>query len=1397
MANTPGFIRNAAGSLSKQDFLTALKNALNDLYEKGSTSNIHQLYSVLAEQMKDVDLEIKKALYDQFIQVPKTNERVIRGTGPVDVLKEPSAFALNYIGFVPQNTSVFQEVFLTSNDFSIQLETIPRNNTRESFRLTRAGEDVSSLILGYDENQKKLLIDQVPQEGSYVLGFIDKGSTLSRKEIISLHVNDQGLLEGKFVVDKILFDSERVVIFNSAIGVLTRDIDYLMNYEEGIITATSTGRITSFEADSLDISYRYSFDLEERVRTSFHRQIFAEVPRVLGPTSLELPHKNVSEIFRVFNTNTRQLLQVESVSRGIVELAENSRLKIIRRRNAQVRFLENIFRLDRIQKSLSLPIPIEDSPTSIQTVNKVRIKTNHIRLHEGKRANLPNVFEVKCLYEAKQITLFTGGKTLRKCTVQLIPNVDYFFRKDDPTTFVVTLFQSGVLKIGQKNLYAQIEASLTPTEQTLESENRRFLFEAVVTPPIRIYQVTGETLFLEEALTYVRKGNNGDVKIDEEIFVSSMDGFLYVENQDYVFDGVNKTITFLFNSRIEPGQSIRVLFAGVNNYFADYTACPDLLAIDYDITDNGIDWRPSLERSKVTIQIKLSPSKNFVQLIYHPVNIDDLNQIEIRSILNPKSVLKAHSYNIQDRILVIDAPFEEDTFSVTYIGYKHKIPVGTPYYVSYYYGSRDRNLRGTWAPLLGLNETSRRRFEDVILFGGQTSVQLAFPILSVDEIVVFLKGQTENEPATIVSNFDPVTNRIFFSPVRQYGEYVVAYNTENALTEDLRKFVRGMMKAFLIGPTTNGIREMITTFTNRFPLVRPASTLAFRLNDEQFNNDPDLKSDSLSSVDFKGENIDFVPARFNSGLISKPTEQTIVKAPALTNVRMSEGTIEFLIGPRFNGDDETTNYFLDLGRPGEYYKDRLSIYKNKRGFLVFEVHDSLGKVWRITTDVGRKRKTIYRFLEAGTTSTTLPTRPVFSTTDLKNNLQDDIYGAHKTEISIRRVFEDETILKQCREQDEGYGYNEPRIPQQEICLTTPLQIAVHFIIADRVEYQTVQGFDEITKKLQALALKVELSGGNLVIHTSKSYLIGNSAFSPVLKDLEERGHEIGLYIDMPNFVLAQERLKYLQETLELATFGQGLNIKTFSGNVEINNWLELGKQLNLEIAAGFIDPNFGEHFENPSPNVRRIRTSYTLGALDVEAGQIVYLPGITYVNYDSPFSLISLQQIESSLLRSMSMKDVNSVNSWYFTVRPETFTDDYLNEAQAIGDWIRSTIEPLVLQEKVEWVSFYETGNDFLQKENFINNLDASDQNIINSQVFVRSFQYDWDTRLLSFEAIPTSGLYEIDYVSGWAAYEESEIFVAIVYKFKTDDGSKPYYKLYLNGELQDFITFADLPTIE
>lgn len=1393
MTNLPGQIVNPTRISTKHAFRNALQDALNDLYTKDASTNVYRLYDTLAEQLKDADIQLKRTLSDQWISYLKNNERVVRSFSQYDLLQQEGAYGLSYIGFVPENSNTFQQVDLTAGDTSIQLDKIPASTSISSFSLTLNNQNANNLILGYDRTTNQLIIDPPTEPGGYILSYKDGGCTLARQEIVPLSRNADGLLETQLAVQDVLYDSERIFIQNSAIGVLTRDEDYTIDYASGKITALPEGRIELLSPENLDLSYRFCFDFSKLTAPAFHEQVFGETARVINETTLEISSSNVSEIFRIYNVTQRRELQPRVVSRNQITLSNDDALEVIRRTTQSVRVDSTIVQRGQVIREMSLAIRDGESKNAIQTVANTQARSRYVRVRQGGREQLPPRVSLQVPTETKTITVRTGGPDSKRSNVILKEGIHYSFRAPTPTQFDITWLDAGIAKIGNNSVYVQLFTPLNEVNPTPDPEERRFRYEVKLNAPSEIYPIEGSNIILDPAFPYVDDSNNGDTRLKEEILVTNRSGSSqFAEDLDYTYDGINRVITLNPSSSIRDEDEIRVYFLGVQEHFCDYIAVPDIITVDYDRTRNSIDWSRSQDTYNVDLTRPLGPDVNTVELTFHPDDPLDLPSIIIRSVNNPGTTLRALSYDRNQRLLVVDAPEEEDDFRIQYVGHSHIVSPGVPYYVSYNYGGRDRALRDVWSPLLGLSDTERRRFEEKQLNGNQTSVGLDYPPSDLDEIVIFLKGDSENEPATTITSYDPDTNTVSFTPLRQYGTYVVAYNTPNALTEDLRKFIIGMIEAFLIGPTKTGIERMIETFTGITPDINIATELAFKLADESFNDDPEKRSDSLNDVGFTAASPDFVPSRFNNGYQTTSKLISTLSAPAVTNVRDSEGTIEFLIGPRFNGDDGLTKYFVDIGKELTPYNNRMSIYKNERNYLVFETHDAEGQLWRVASDIGRQRTRLYRFLEKGTTSLQLTTRPAFATTDIDNDGQFDFFGAHKTEFVIRRVPGEET--EDGYGYGYGYGYEGDILRNANIDITTPVNIFVHFQIPSDVVLQTVDGFDKVTRRLQAVAQQVSARGGKLVIHTSVMYLIGNARFTNVLKTLQDDGHEIGLYIDFPSFITEEsDRTDHLQLGIQIAQ-SLGLELNTASGNPDLLGWATYAQRLELELVNGYIDPVFRESFDNRSPIVRRARLSATRGLLDVAGGEFVYLPGATYVNFSMPLSALTIQQIESTLRRAITMNDITQIASWYFTLTPDDLSSDYLTESALLGEWLTDTIAPLIELGRVRWTNMSDIGNIYRALEQYLDSLDAEEALTVDREVVVKPLTYDFDTNTISFEPVPSDGIYEFDYVSGWAAYEESEIFVAAVYKFRTDDESLPYYKLYINGELQEFVTFADFP---
>lgn len=68
-------------------------------------------------------------------------------------------------------------------------------------------------------------------------------------------------------------------------------------------------------------------------------------------------------------------------------------------------------------------------------------------------------------------------------------------------------------------------------------------------------------------------------------------------------------------------------------------------------------------------------------------------------------------------------------------------------------------------------------------------------------------------------------------------------------------------------------------------------------------------------------------------------------------------------------------------------------------------------------------------------------------------------------------------------------------------------------------------------------------------------------------------------------------------------------------------------------------------------------------------------------------------------------------------------------------------------------------------------------------KAFIKVYSYDAPTKTLTFQPVEYSGLYLFSYVSGLAAFEETENMIALTWKLHTLDGTPPFYRLYVNGK--------------
>jgi hypothetical protein len=146
----------------------------------------------------------------------------------------------------------------------------------------------------------------------------------------------------------------------------------------------------------------------------------------------------------------------------------------------------------------------------------------------------------------------------------------------------------------------------------------------------------------------------------------------------------------------------------------------------------------------------------------------------------------------------------------------------------------------------------------------------------------------------------------------------------------------------------------------------------------------------------------------------------------------------------------------------------------------------------------------------------------------------------------------------------------------------------------------------------------------------------------------------------------------------------------------------------------------------------------------------------------------------------LSVADINDVS--------------FQTDIDLFKDWWLNVVQPMVIAGRVKWNTFSELYDLFTALEGYLESLTAQETVEVGKTTLIKALDYDQVTKVLTFAPIIEGGLYEFNYIVGWSAYEESEIMLAISWKLHTNDGLLPFYKLYIDGELQEMHIFNDFP---
>lgn len=164
--------------------------------------------------------------------------------------------------------------------------------------------------------------------------------------------------------------------------------------------------------------------------------------------------------------------------------------------------------------------------------------------------------------------------------------------------------------------------------------------------------------------------------------------------------------------------------------------------------------------------------------------------------------------------------------------------------------------------------------------------------------------------------------------INNFGKLINLYPT--GMTKELyRKTLIGLFQAYVKGPTYDGVKTLIETFTNYSPLINETYKEYWLLGRDVLN--PQLP-------EFNGK-LRYKPVITKNGIVM--TESATLRYPTHPYLSTKEGTLEFWIVPMWNGSDGRVHYFFDISQEG-LNKNRISFYKGSDNNLHFVIFDKVG-----------------------------------------------------------------------------------------------------------------------------------------------------------------------------------------------------------------------------------------------------------------------------------------------------------------------------------------------------------------------------------------------------------------------------------------------------------------------
>jgi hypothetical protein len=331
-----------------------------------------------------------------------------------------------------------------------------------------------------------------------------------------------------------------------------------------------------------------------------------------------------------------------------------------------------------------------------------------------------------------------------------------------------------------------------------------------------------------------------------------------------------------------------VVFKG-SNYFDSVSGVFDSSFVGLTLTVGSVN-RPPIEQKTITTIVNTHQvltdtnfTSNNVGVPWVVVDDTSRDLTVAHDILYVKSIYKVGQLG-QEPLSRLDGYYNEgaDTFSgnVISLGTSNVLEPGDAVMVNYNYGDLQLDYRYLRDELLVSYEYGNNRL----------NWNLSSALKEGEEYFVSYKYGALRD--TLLSNFGVLTQ------IPQLTSFSTDFERET-----YRSVLQGTIQSFIEGPTKRSMERLVESFTG----VRP------EINESAFDMWA-LGRDYLYAKDLYIKNSTYAAGKFGSGLLVDSDQ--VVSLPAISHLRLREGTIESWVRPSWNGVANDATVTFDLLKNG-------------------------------------------------------------------------------------------------------------------------------------------------------------------------------------------------------------------------------------------------------------------------------------------------------------------------------------------------------------------------------------------------------------------------------------------------------------------------------------------------